>query len=338
MQDSAVLAAARAGGEDAFGRLIAPHRGELHAHCYRMLGSVHDAEDALQDGLTRAWRGIARFEGRSSLRSWLYKILTNACLDVIDKRGRRALPIDLGPAADYGVVDDEPLTDLAWLEPYPDQRLVDSWARPEARYEQRESVELAFIAALQNLPGNERAALLLFEVVGLSAREIADALETTTVAVNSALQRARKIVAEKVPEQSQQQTLRRLGDARLRELVEEYTTAFERGDTDAIVALLAEGASWSMPPLPSWYRGREAIADFLVRVPMAYDWRHLPVRANGQQAVACYIWDDDSGDYVARVLDVLTIRGDRIAQVTAFLDTGLFSRFGLPGTLPPLPR
>lgn len=330
-----VLAAARAGDRDAFDRLIEPYRGELHAHCYRMLGSVHDAEDGLQDGLTRAWRGIARFEGRSSLRSWLYKIATNACLDMIEQRRRRALPIDLGPAADHAVVDDAPLTDLAWLEPYPDQRLVDGPANPEARYELAESVELAFVAALQHLPGNERTALLLFEVVGFSAREIADALDTTPAAVNSALQRARRIVAQRVPEPSQQQTLRRLGDDRLRGLVDRYTAAFERRDVDAIIGLLAEDATWSMPPLPSWYRGREAIADFLVRVALTYDWRHVPARANGQPAVGCYTWDAASGRYVARVLDVLTLRGDRIDAVTAFLDPGLFSRFGLPETVPP---
>ena len=337
MKDSAVLAAARAGDEDAFGRLVEPLRGELHAHCYRMLGSVHDAEDALQDGLLRAWRGIARFEGRSSLRSWVYTISTNACLDMIGQRGKRALPIDLGPAAEQAVVDDEPLTDLAWLEPYPEQSLVDGRSGPEARYELRESVELAFIAALQHLPGKERAALLLFEVLGFSAREIAAALETTTAAVNSALQRARKIVDERLPGQSQQQTLRGLGDVRVRQLVERYMAALERGDADAIVALLAEDASWSMPPLSSWYRGREAITDFLVRMPLRYRWRHLRARANGQEAVGCYIWDERSDAYVARVLDVLTFRGDQIAAVTAFIDTGLFAHFGLPDVLPEHP-
>lgn len=337
MQDQEVLAAARAGEEAAFARLIEPYRGELHAHCYRMLGSVHDAEDALQDGLVRAWRGIARFEGRSSLRSWLYTILTNACLDVIGQRGRRALPIDLGPASDQAMVDDQPLTDVGWLEPYPDQSLADGRAVPHARYEQRESVELAFVAALQHLPGNERAALLLFEVLGLSAREIAGMLGTTTAAVNSALQRARRIVEEKRGGPSQQQTLRRMGDVRLRELVEQYTTAIERGDVGAIVGLLAEDASWSMPPLPSWYRGREAITDFLVRLPLRERWRHLPARANGQQAVGCYIWDENTGRYAAHVLDVLTFHGDQIAAVTAFVNAEIFSRFGLPDTLPPDP-
>jgi len=330
-QGQADLALARGGDDDdAYRRLVEPLRGELHAHCYRMLGSVHDAEDAL----LRAWRGIARFEGRSSVRSWLYKIATNACLDMIGRRGKRALPVDLGPAADHAALDDQPLTDVAWLAPYPDQSLADGRAAPHARYEQRESVELAFIAALQHLPGNQRAALLLFEVLGFSAREVADTLETTTASVNSALQRARKLVDEKVPEQSQQQTLRTLGDVRLREVVEQYTTALERGDADALVALLSEDASWSMPPLPSWYRGREAITDFLVRLPLRERWRHVTARANGQPAVGGYLWDEQAGAYVAWVLDVLTLRGDRIAAVTAFIDAELFGRFGLPETLP----
>jgi RNA polymerase sigma-70 factor, ECF subfamily len=328
------LPSARAGDEEAFRRIVAPLQGELQAHCYRMLGSLHDAEDALQDALLRAWRGIDRFEGRSSVRSWLYKIATNACLDAIARRGRRALPIDLGPAAEHAMVDDQPLTDVAWLGPYPDTAVADGRAAPDARYEQRESVELAFVAAMQHLPGNQRAALLLFEVLGFSAREVAETLDTTTASVNSALQRARKVVDELQPEQSQQQTLRTLGDARLRELVDSYATALEQGDADTLIAMLTADATWSMPPLPSWYRGRAAITDFLVRLPLRERWRHLPVRANGQQAVACYIWDEKAGAFVGRIIDVLTIRGDRIAAVTAFIDESLFPRFGLPETLP----
>jgi RNA polymerase sigma-70 factor, ECF subfamily len=328
------LSRARSGDDEAFRRLVAPLQRELQAHCYRMLGSLHDAEDALQDALLRAWRGIDRFEGRSSVRSWLYKIATNTCLDAIARRGRRALPIDLGPAAEQTVVDDQPLTDVAWLEPYPDTAVTDGRAAPHARYEQRESVELAFVAAVQHLPGNQRAALLLFEVLGFSAREVAETLDTTTASVNSALQRARKVVHELRPEQSQQQTLRALGDARLRELVTGYARALEEGDADTLVAMLTADATWSMPPIPSWYRGHAAITDFLVRLPLRERWRHLPVRANGQQAVACYIWDEEAGAFVGRIIDVLTLRGDRIAAVTAFIDEGLFPRFGLPETLP----
>jgi RNA polymerase sigma-70 factor, ECF subfamily len=328
------LPRAKAGDHEAFRRLVAPLQAELQAHCYRMLGSLHDAEDALQDAMLRAWRGIDRFEGRSSVRSWLYKIATNACLDAIARRGRRALPIDLGPSVEHAAVDDQPLTDVAWLGPYPDSWVADGRAAPHARYEQRESVELAFVAAMQHLPGNQRAALLLFEVLGYSAKEVADTLDTTTASVNSALQRARKVVHELRPEESQQQTLRALGDARLRELVTEYATALERGDADTLVSMLTADATWSMPPLPSWYRGTAAITDFLVELPLRHRWRHLPVRANGQQAVACYIWDEEAGAFVGRIIDVLTLRGDRIAAVTAFIDEGLFPHFGLPAALP----
>jgi RNA polymerase sigma-70 factor (ECF subfamily) len=331
---AAELPRARAGDEEAFRRIVGPMQGDLQAHCYRMLGSLHDAEDALQDALLRAWRGIDRFEGRSSVRSWLYRIATNACLDAIARRGRRALPIDLGPSVEHAAVDDQPLTDVAWLGPYPESGVADGRAAPHARYEQRESVELAFVAAMQHLPGNQRAALLLFEVLGFSAREVAETLDTTTASVNSALQRARKVVQELQPEQSQQQTLRALGDTRLRELVDSYATALEEGDADTLVSMLTADATWSMPPLPSWYRGPAAITDFLVRLPLRHRWRHIPVHANGQQAVACYIWDEQAGAFVGRIIDVLTLRGDRIAAVTAFIDEGLFPHFGLPATLP----
>ncbi|WP_198961419.1 sigma-70 family RNA polymerase sigma factor [Pseudonocardia sp. MH-G8] len=334
---AADLSLARGGDDAAFHRLVEPLQGELRAHCYRMLGSLHDAEDALQDALLRAWRGIGRFEERSSVRAWLYRIATNTCLDAIGSRGRRALPVDLGPAAEHAVLDDHALTEIAWLGPYPDDGVADGPAAPHVRYEQRESVELAFVAALQHLPGNQRAALLLFEVLGYSAREVAETLGTTVASVNSALQRARKVVEELRPEQSQQQTLRALGDVRLREVVAQYSDALERGDADALVTLLTADVSWSMPPLASWYRGRAAVTDFLVRLPLRERWRHLPVRANGQQAVACYIWDERVGHFRGAALDVLTFRGDRLAAVTAFLDGSLFPRFGLPESLPAEP-
>src|SRR5205814_3083737 len=219
-----LLARARRGEEAAFGRLLEPYRPELHAHCYRMLGSVHDAEDALQEALLRAWRGLQRFEGRSSLRSWLYTIATNTCLNQIARRPKRVLPIDYAPAADPHEGPGEPVVESIWVEPYPDERLglEDGLAAPEARYEQRESIELAFIAALQNLPPNQRAVLILREVLGFSAKEVADQLETSVASVNSALQRARAAVEERVPEQTQQETLRTLGDDQLRELVDRY--------------------------------------------------------------------------------------------------------------------
>jgi RNA polymerase sigma-70 factor (ECF subfamily) len=329
------LARARDGDDAAFTRLVEPLRRELHAHCYRMLGSTHDADDALQDALLRAWRGLARFEGRSSLRSWLYTVATRTCLDTVETRGKRALPVDLGPSSDRAMVGDAPLADVAWLGPYPDAGLADGPAGPDARYEQREAVELAFVAALQHLPGNQRAALLLFEVLGFSAAEIATMMDTSTTSVNSALQRARKIVAEKVPSSTQQQTLRKIDDARLREIVAGYSAALERGDADALVALLTEDVTWSMPPRPHWYHGLEAVTDFAVQVPLTAcgSWRHLPTSANGQPAVGCYLWNDDAGAHLSWSINVLTLRGEHIAEITSFIGPDHFAPFGLPDSL-----
>ena len=265
MTERDLLAAARRGDEDAYARLVEPYRNALDAHCYRMLGSVQDAEDAVQDAFLRAWRGLARFEGRSSLRSWLYTIATNACLKAIERRPKLVLPIDYGPATDPHDGPAEPLVESVWIEPYPDERLSvdDARAAPEVRYEQRESVELAFIAALQHLPARQRAVLILRDVLGFSARETAATLETTPPGVDSALQRARKAVDEQLPERSQQAMLRSLDDPDLREIVDRYVDAWERADVDAVVAMLTADAAMTMPPLPTWYRGREAISAFL---------------------------------------------------------------------------
>jgi RNA polymerase sigma-70 factor (ECF subfamily) len=322
--------------DDVFSRLVAPLRPELHAHCYRMLGSVHDADDVLQDALLRAWRGFARFEGRSSLRTWLYTVVTRACLDQLKSRNKRALPMDLRPASGRAVLVDAPRTDVDWLDPYPDADLADGLADPEARFEQREAVELAFVAALQHLTGNQRAALLLFEVLGFSTAEIAGIMNTTTTSVNSALARARKIVARKVPGRGQQQTLRTIDDARLRLLVTRFASAFERGDAGALVALLTEDVTWTMPPLPNWYHGLAAVLDFAEKVPMTRcgSWRHRLTSANGQPAVGFYLGDDASGKHVAWSITVLTLRGDHIAGITSFLGGQHFPPFGLPASLP----
>jgi RNA polymerase sigma-70 factor (ECF subfamily) len=325
------LTAARAGDETAYQRLVEGYRGELQAHCYRMLGSQHDAEDALQDALLRAWRALAKFEGRSSLRSWLYRIATNTCLDVIGRRPKRVLPIDYGPSADPHDSPGAPLTETVWIEPFPDETLAvpDGLASPEARYEQRESVELAFIAALQHLPPNQRAALILKDVLGFSAKEMAETLETSTASVNSALQRARATLDDTLPERSQQETLRSLGDEELRELVERYMAALQAGDVEAIVGLLAEDAAWSMPPCAGWFRGEAAVRAFLTEYPLRERWRHRVTRANGQLTVGCYMWDEERGRFAPGALDVLTLTPDgRIAEVTAFLAPWLFQRFG----------
>ena len=357
--EAALLDTARAGDETAFARLIEPYRGQLHAHCYRMLGSVHDAEDALQEVTLRAWRGLARFEGRSSLKSWLYTIATNTCLNHIERRPKRVLPVDYTGAADPHGGPGQPVVESVWIEPYPDELIgvEDELAGPEAHYEQRESVELAFVAALQLLPASQRAVLILREVLGYSAKEVAATLGTTVASVNSALQRARKTIDDKLPERSQQETLRALGDEQLTQIVDAYMDALQRGDVPRVVSMLAEDAAWSMPPLPTWFGGTEEITGFLEFGPLsgAWRWRHRPTRVNGQAAVGAYTWDDEEGAYLPFALDVLTFEGDRIKEVTAFitrtaegteqdfytnwptqpLDRArfVFEQFGLPGRL-----
>jgi len=331
-----LLEAARNGGRDGFGRLVEPYRHELRAHCYRMLGSYADAEDALQETLLRAWRGLPRFEGRSSVRSWLYRIATNTCLRAIERRPKRVLPIDYGTAADPhdGLAD--PVNDPVWLEPYPDTNLgVQGLAGPDARYELREGVELAFIAALQHLPARQRAVLILRDVLGFSARETAAALETTPVSVDSALQRAHKTVDERLPTQTQQQTLRLITDDELSGLVERYVAAWERNDVDAIVAMLAEDARIAMPPLPGWYSGRGQIATFLRLYPLSEinRWRLLPTSANGQPALAGYLWDEEAEAFRPNCLTVLTLRRNQIEEITAFLAPDQFQRFDLPASI-----
>jgi RNA polymerase sigma-70 factor, ECF subfamily len=328
-----LLKAAGNGDQDAFARLIEPYRRELQVYCYRMLGSYADAEDAMQETLLRAWRGLPRFEGRSSLRSWLYRIATNTSLRAIERRPKRVLPIDYQPAGDPhdGLAD--PINDPIWLEPYPDTELGPAGpAGPEARYEQREAVELAFIAAIHNLPARQRAVLILRDVLGFSARETAAVLETTPVSIDSALQRAHKAVDDRLPSQSQQQTLRLLGDEELSDLVERFIAAWERNDVDALVSMLAEDARLVMPPHPSWYRGREQVALFLRSTPLRPDrrWKLVSTTANGQPAFAAYRWDEQAGAFTPHGISVLTVRGNQIEEIMAFLDPQLVERFALP--------
>jgi RNA polymerase sigma-70 factor (ECF subfamily) len=334
-----LLEAARHRDERAFNQLIGLHRAALHAHCYRMLGSVQDAEDALQETLLNAWRALPRFEGRSSLKSWLYKIATNACLKTIERRPRRVLPIDYGPAADPHDPLGKPLVESVWIEPYPvvSIELEDRLASPDARYEQRESVELAFVAALQHIPARQRAVLVLRDVLGFSAKEVAETLEMTPAAVDTSLQRAHKTVDERLPARSQQATLQELGDERLRGLVDGFLQAWERADVDSVVAMLAHDATLTMPPLPTWYRGRDAATTFLRTVALAAGtrWRLLPVTANGQLAFGEYRWDETTKRFVPRAVMVLTIAEALIADITAFGTPELFANFGLPEQLEP---
>jgi RNA polymerase sigma-70 factor (ECF subfamily) len=318
-----MTAAIRDADEDAFAELVEPHRRGLHAHCYRMLGSVHDADDALQEALLGAWRGRSGFEGRSSLRSWLYTIATNASLRILEGRKRRELPGGTGNGDDPRAPLAEPLAESVWVEPYPDELL---------RYEDREGVELAYVAALQLLPPNQRAALLLREVLGFSAREVAEILATSVASVNSAVQRARAKLERERPARSQQETLRALGDERSRELVARFVDAWNRADVAAIVAMLSEDASFSMPPLPTWFRGRDHIGAFiaaLLETARTRDstWQFEATSAGGQPAMVGRRRNHESGRYELGVLEVLTFEGELIAAVTAFIGPGVLGRF-----------
>jgi RNA polymerase sigma-70 factor (TIGR02960 family) len=303
---------------------VGPHRSELRQYCYRLLGSLAEAEDAVQEALLGAFRGFAGFEGRSSFRSWLYQIATHVCFRVLEQRRARVLPWERGSATSpeerealrtvCGTdrpVDSEPL----WLEPYPDA--------DGKSYEQRESLELAFIAALQHLPPNQRAALILCEVLEFSATEVASLLDTSVAAVNSALQRARESVKGRVPPISQQAELKRLGEARERALVQAFMQAWNASDVSALVALLTEDAKFSMPPLAAWFDGRDAIAAFFAEQVFARAWRVTPTHANGQLAFVCR----QGPDFGVSSLNVLTLRGDRVSAMTGFLEPAVHRLF-----------
>lgn len=262
-----------------FERLVAPLRAELHAYCYRMLGSLQDAEDALQEALVGAWQGLAGFEGRSSFRSWLYRIATHACLRIAEQRPKRVRPEEYS-AASSGIEIAAMIEGPVFLDPYPDP--------VDATYELRESVELAFVSALQHLPATQRAALILSQVLGFTAAEVAGLLETSVAAVSGALQRARETLERRVPATSQQATLKSLGADAERALVTAFVSAWGRGDVAGIIALLARDARFSMPPIPNWFHGHDAIARFLAERVFETEWRLVPLRASGQLAFACY--------------------------------------------------
>jgi RNA polymerase sigma-70 factor (ECF subfamily) len=326
MNEHDLIRAAQAGDGDAFGELVDPYRPQLLAHCYRMLGSAVDAEDALQDALVDAWRGLAGFEARSSLRSWLYTVTTNACLKVVRRRPSRVLPIDYGGPADPHGRAGEPLSESVWLEPYPDEAL---------RYEERESVELAFVAALQHLPARQRAVLILRDVLSFSAREVGEMLGASPTSVDSALQRAHQAVAARVPAESQHATLRTLGDSQVREIVDRFVSAWERRDVDALVSMLTADAVFSMPPWREWYTGRDVVGEFLTAGPLRSEtrWRVVPTSANGQLAFGLLDWDESSRRYLAHAITVLTLERSAISEITVFRTADAFARFGLPEAL-----
>jgi RNA polymerase sigma-70 factor (ECF subfamily) len=312
--------------EQSFRELAEAHRRELQVHCYRIVGSVQDAEDLVQETLLAAWRGLDGFEGRASMRSWLYRIATNRCLNALRDRGRRLPELPMPPE---GAPEPPPPTrrrEPVWLEPYPDTLLG-----PEASYETREAIGLAFIAALQGLPPHQRAVLVLRDVLGFRAAEVAEMLEVSEASVTSALHRARSALDPVPVEQSPLP-----GSPAERALVARFTEAFEGGDVDGVVALLTGDALLTMPPEPLEYEGPAAIAGFLSTVPAGGrldEFRLIPTRANGQPAFGCYLRDRHAPVAHAYGLMVLTLRGERIAAITGFPDTGVFPHFGLPRTL-----
>ena len=331
-----LLTRAVAGDEQAFSELTDPHRRELHVHCYRILGSMQDAEDALQETLLAAWRGLARFEGRASLRSWLYQIATNRCLTALRDAGRRP-----PPPVDPPFEPPKPtrLAEPTWLEPYPDAMLegiIDASPGPHVRYETRETLELAFIAALQQLPARQRVVLVLRDVLGFHAAEVAAMLDSSEDSVKGALKRARATLDQHRPVRDRAPARQ---SPREREIVRRFVDAFEADDVDAIVALLTEDAWVTMPPSPLEYQGPAAIAAFLRQVVAWHTGRSsrrrlVPTRANTQPAFGCYRLDANTSVAHATGLIVLTLEGDQIAAYTQFLDSSILAQFGLPRTLP----
>ena len=332
------LARARAGDGEAFGELTEPYRRELQLHCYRILGSVQDAEDMLQETLLAAWRGLGGFEERASVRTWLYKIATNKCLNALRDAGRR-------PAGsirfEWSAPPPEPTrrTEPLWLQPYPDLLLddvPDTTPGPEARYETREALALAFVTGLQRLPPRQRAVLVLRDVLGYPAAQAADMLAVSEVSVNSALQRARTTLAAQLPAASRD-SAPAPRSARERELTSRFADAFEAADTDRLVALLTDDAWLTMPPEPLEYQGHAAIAEFLATRPQwaaRVEARLVPTRANHQPAFGYYRADPRTAVACANGLIVLTLADDKICAITRFGDHNLFRYFGLPQTLP----
>jgi RNA polymerase sigma-70 factor (ECF subfamily) len=342
VEESSALAAVRAGDESAFVSLAERYRGQLRIHCYRMLGSLEDAEDLVQETFLRAWRHRARFEGRSSFRGWLYRIATNACLDAIERAPRRVLPWQLGPAMADATKPVQPAADLPGLQPFPD-RLLDPAApgdaEPDAQVVRRETIEIAFLVATQLLPPKQRAVLILCDVLDWSAKESAALLDTTVAAVNGALQRARATLREHLPERA-----RELGpvtaptDQELA-VLRRFIDAFDRADTDAVAALLRDDARGTMPPTPSWHQGRASI---VAALRIALDpaspkyvghFRMVPTSANRQPAAAAYLRTPGDSVYRAFALDVLRIEQGQVVEITSFLGTDLFAAFGFPLTL-----
>ena len=330
-----LLTRARAGDEEAFRRLVEPYRYHLQLHCYRILGSVHDAEDALQETLLSAWQGLGGFQERASVRTWLYRIATNSCLKA--QRSQRRSQSAGGPAPLPDLPEPTRLGPVLWLQPYPDlllDQLMDTAPGPEARFEVREAVSLAFVTALQLLPPRQRAVLILRDVLGFHAREVAQVLDSTEESVTSALKRARAALQRRLPGPGERQPAPAAGSAAERELVERFTRAFEAKDVHGIVALLTEDVWLTMPPIPLEWQGRDLADRFLTGTAIRLARpRLVATRANGQPAFGIYVRDPQAPILHAAGLLVLTLAGDRICAMTRF-DTSMLAYFGLPRTLP----
>jgi RNA polymerase sigma-70 factor (ECF subfamily) len=326
--EAELVEGARLGDQEAFELLTDPYRQELHLHCYRMLGSLHDAEDLVQETLLRAWRALGRFESRSSVRTWLYRIATNACLNALAERPRRALPSGLFPPSDPLDPPREPLLEPVWLEPYPD-RLLDDLEDPAARYARRETVELAFLAAIQLLPPRQRAVLVLRDVLAWSAAEVAELLNTSATSVHSALRRARATLAKWSPGEQ----VPAAPTAEERAILDRYVRAFERADIKGLAHLLADDVEMTMPPDPMWFRGSADVLAFLKRRVFAVRGRLVGegTAANRHPAMALYE-RGTSHEERAIAVQVLSVHSGRIRRVDGFVGNAIFPAFGLPLT------
>jgi RNA polymerase sigma-70 factor (ECF subfamily) len=343
-EEAARLDAARHGDSQQFGELTEPYRRELQVHCYRILGSLHEAEDMVQETMLKAWKRLDTYEGRASFRAWLYKIATNTCLDYLDQqRSKRLLPMDLLSSANPHEQILPPNPEMSWLEPFPDEWLRDkSAASPEARYTDSESISLSFLTALQVLPPRQRAVLILRDVLDFSANETAEVLELTVSSANSALHRARVTLAQRYHGQEPDGTTTSPNDERTQWLLDHFVQAWESADVEGLVALLKEDAIFAMPPSPSWYRGHEAIHVFVAATVFADEgmfegrasrrWRLVSTRANASPAFALY-QRAENDEYRAFGLHVLEYDGDSLIQIISFIDPSLPPRFGLPKTL-----
>jgi RNA polymerase sigma-70 factor (TIGR02960 family) len=331
-----LLDKARAGDGHAFAQLTDPYRRELHVHCYRVLGSAQDAEDALQETLLSAWRGLGNFEERSTLRTWLYSIATSRCLDALRSASRR--PQMDAPIFAYNPPEPTRMSEVVWLEPYPDlllEGLTDPAPGPESRYEAREAISLAFVTALQLLPPRQRVVLVLRDVLGFRASEVARMLETTEESVTSALKRARLALKRRMAESEGHEPAPAANSPVEHELVERLTRAYESDDLDGLVALLSDDVWLRMPPIPLEYQGREVVRQFfaILSFGKGRSYRLVPTRANGQPAVGVYLFDSNADVFHAMGLIVLTLAGRQIREMTRF-DNGVLPWFGLPRSLP----